>query len=177
MSRVFINPVSVSQLRPGSESQEGYQKPFDPHRMPEAEKQRAPVNTRTFLYHADRTKDPKGEGIVVEGVGATDPERIADFASKLAEKQKLGWSPERQQHGTHPHSNDTHRVERQQILAESGDEKAAEALKVKAERTAAPVSSEELKITAELQAERILRLEAELEAARSKGSRKGKDAE
>lgn len=163
MSVVFSNSVAVNQGRPQQ---------FDPHRMPEAVQKPAPVNTRTFLYHADPTKDKNGEGIIVEGKGETDQERIADFQARLAEKKKLGWSTERQQHGTHPHSNDTHRIEMQTLAVDHGDDKAKAALNAKAARNVVQLTSQELKIENELQNERIMRLEAELEALKVKAESK-----
>lgn len=145
MSHVFNTTVKPNAVQP-----------FDPHRMPEAVKVVAPVNTRTFLYHESKPE------IIIEGVGKDDAERIADFDQKLRDKLKLGYSTDRQQHGTHPHSNDTARIEMQQLDADRGDRKAKVALAAKAARTTQSAkSAEDLVLENELLQERIARLEAE----------------
>jgi len=149
---VFNNTVAV-QSKP---------QVFDPHRMPEAVKVAPPLNTRTFLYHATKPE------IVIEGKGANDTEIMADFKKQMAEKLKLGYSTERQQHGTHPHSLDTARVEMQQLAAANGDAEAQKALDAKAKRAAPALDPEALRGENELLSERVARLEAQLEAAKHK---------
>ncbi len=155
---VFNTPVKASPVQQ-----------FDPHRMPEAIKVEPPVNTRTFLFHATKPE------IIIEGVGATDQERLADLKHKMAEKLKLGYSTERQQHGSHPHSNDTARIEAQQLAAEKGDKEAQKALDAKAARATPTLDPEALRTENELLAERLAKLEAQLELAQTHKSHKDHD--
>lgn len=115
---------------------------------------RAPINTRTYLYH------PVRPAIVIEGKGETDAQKRESLAAQIEDKKLDGYSLTRFD-GQHPHSNDVHRIDFQQRSAARGDKDAAAKLEAKAKPVA--LAQAEISEVGQLRAQ-LAALQAKIEA-------------